>query len=201
MCLLCTALYVISFCIPAAQIHSYLFQQIHLIMQSPSIELLRAMRSVIHPWSLGCRFLHPHRRLHSLCLHRPIISKNIREISSTPASFIPPNPQSTDRGPISKEDTQTDFGTMDVLGNTPAPMTSIDACLSDGFHLNNGVKIGGGNGCMLISGEAFSWRPWEASTESQGKLVNRKGQWDVGNESWGILETVWPKPGMFSGRP
>lgn len=86
-----------------------------------------------------------------------------------------------------------------MLGNTPAPSTSIDACLWDGFHLNSGVKIAGGTGVLLIAGEAFAWSPWEASENEEGKsrLVNAKGQWDVGDEAWGILELVWPKPGMI----
>jgi hypothetical protein len=85
-----------------------------------------------------------------------------------------------------------------VLGNTPAPSTSIDACLWDGFHLNSGVKIVGGSGVLLISGEAFTWKPWEASNgERKLRLVNEKGQFDVPDEAWGLLELVWPKPGIF----
>jgi NADH dehydrogenase [ubiquinone] 1 alpha subcomplex assembly factor 3 len=96
-----------------------------------------------------------------------------------------------------------------VLGNAPAPSTSIDACLWDGFHLNNGVKIVGGSGVLLVAGEAFAWRPWEAGRgkDEEGReggplwgkrLVNEKGQWEVEDVSWGLLELVWPKPGMFS---
>lgn len=91
-----------------------------------------------------------------------------------------------------------------MLGNTPPPTTAIDACLSDGFHLDNGVKIGGGSGCLLVGGEAFGWRPWEvlaAGGEGDGRkrggMVNKRGQWDVGDRAWGILEVVWPKPGIY----
>ena len=48
-------------------------------------------------------------------------------------------PSTLDRGPISDEDTQTNFNTMDILSSTPAPASSIDACLPSGFHLSNGV--------------------------------------------------------------
>lgn len=114
-------------------------------------------------------------------------------------------PFSTDRGPTSREDTQTDFSAMNVLGNTPPPTTAIDACLSDGFHLDNGVKIGGGSGCLLIGGEAFSWRPWKASSTSTGdmagiarpRMINAKGQWAVGENAWGVLDVVWPKPDLL----
>ena len=106
-------------------------------------------------------------------------------------------PKSHDRGPRSTEDTQTDFGNLDVLGNTPAPSTSIDACLWDGFHLDSGVKITGGSGVLLVAGEAFNWRPWEAGKGGM-KLVNEKGQFDVEDEAWGLFSLVWPKPGWFS---
>ncbi|KAL8948118.1 MAG: hypothetical protein Q9222_005666 [Ikaeria aurantiellina] len=111
----------------------------------------------------------------------------------------PPAPSTTtNRGPPSTEETQTDFGTMDVFSNTPPPTTAIDACLSDGFHLDNGVKIGGGSGCLLVGGEAFGWRPWDAGRGSgMGRTVNKKGQWDVGDGAWGLLEVVWPKPDLL----
>jgi NADH dehydrogenase [ubiquinone] 1 alpha subcomplex assembly factor 3 len=112
-------------------------------------------------------------------------------------------PKSKDRGPVSEENTQTDFGSLNVLGSTPAPSTSIDACLWDGFHLNSGVKIVGGSGVLLVAGEAFGWRPWEAGTTGKDggmgkmRLLNEKGQWEVGDDAWGLLGLVWPKPGMY----
>ena len=115
--------------------------------------------------------------------------------SNLPAS---PKPKSHDRGPPSSEDTQTDFSSLNVLGNTPAPSTSIDACLWDGFHLDSGVKITGGTGVLLVAGEAFSWRPWEAGKGvKKMRLVNDKGQWEVEDEAWGLLGLVWPKPGTL----
>jgi NADH dehydrogenase [ubiquinone] 1 alpha subcomplex assembly factor 3 len=78
------------------------------------------------------------------------------------------------------------------------PSTSIDACLWDGFHLNNGVKITQGAGVLLVGGEAFGWRPWDArkGKGKEGKrLLNERGQWEVDDSAWGLLELVWPKPG------
>lgn len=122
---------------------------------------------------------------------RPFSSKSIRSLAAAP--------KSTERGPASQEDTRTDFGVLDVLANSPPPSTAIDACLSDGFHLDNGVKITGGSGCLLVGGEAFSWRPWLAGSRpggsARGRMINKKGQWDVEKEAWGLLELVWPKPG------
>ncbi len=119
-----------------------------------------------------------------------------RPFSTSSARFSSPKPKSHDRGPPSAEDTQTDFGALNVLGSTPIPSTSIDACLWDGFHLNSGVKITGGAGVLLVAGEAFSWRPWEAR-KGDLRLVNNKGQWDVEDGAWGLFELLWPKPGML----
>ena len=27
-------------------------------------------------------------------------------------------------------------------------------------------------------------------------MINKKGQWEVEKEAWGVLDLVWPKPGM-----
>ncbi|KAL5118591.1 hypothetical protein ACEQ8H_003442 [Pleosporales sp. CAS-2024a] len=108
-------------------------------------------------------------------------------------------PKTRDRGPRSNEDTQTDFGALDVLRNTIAPATSIDACTSDGFALNNQVRISG-SGILLIGGEAFRWWPWDTSGQGrrmEGRLLNAKGQWEIKEEGWGVLELVYPKPDLL----
>ena len=89
---------------------------------------------------------------------------------------------------------------MDVLIDTPPPSTYIDACVSDGFHLDNGVKITGGDGMMLVAGEVFAWRPWKddgAVETGRMGMINSRGQWEVSDEGGGVLEVVWPKPGML----
>lgn len=86
----------------------------------------------------------------------------------------------------------TDFSRMDMLGQTPAPSTSVDICSSDGFKLNSGVSIYDGDGVMLVGGEAFAWRPWGPDL----KLVNAKGQWEVREEAFAVLDLLWPRPGM-----
>jgi NADH dehydrogenase [ubiquinone] 1 alpha subcomplex assembly factor 3 len=132
-----------------------------------------------------------------------------RSLHTTPALFLQPRPpKSRDRGPKSNEDTQTDFSALDVLRNTVAPATSIDACTSDGFALNNQMRISG-CGILLIGGEAFRWRPWLQNgwggvregedDEMTGKLLNGKGQWSVDEGAWGVLELCWPKPGALCG--
>jgi NADH dehydrogenase [ubiquinone] 1 alpha subcomplex assembly factor 3 len=134
--------------------------------------------------------LMPRSKLHTSC---------IQSLHSTTSLLASRLPRSKDRGPASKELTQTDFASLDVLGRTPAPTTAIEACHSDGFLLNSGLRVSG-SGALLIGGEAFTWRPWEAiggkkEKRKVKKLLNSKGQWNVPPEVWGLLDIVWPKPG------
>ena len=169
-------------------------------MRAPSIQLLRVLRTVEYAQSpcIVQRRAASYSQIAARSVRRDL-SQTIRKArfsSSATLCDTTTAAKSTDRGPASKEDTQTDFGSMNVLGNTPPPTTSIDACLTDGFHLDNGLKIGGGSGCFLVAGEAFAWRPWEASGSSKKEqMINAKGQWTVEKEAWGILDLVWPKPG------
>ncbi|KAK3334014.1 hypothetical protein B0T19DRAFT_144320 [Cercophora scortea] len=87
----------------------------------------------------------------------------------------------------------TDFGRMDMLGQTPVPSTSVDICMYDGFQFNSGVVIDGGDGALLVGGEAFAWRPWREGM----RMLNAKGQWEVDEESLGVLALVWPRPDLL----
>ena len=169
-------------------------------MVIPSIPLLRALRATETIRST----LPPPKRLSSFhafdrqahCRSSNNALSHGRTLSTTPvplSASLPP--MTTDRGPTSTESTQTDFGSMDVFANTPAPTASIDACLSDGFHLDNGVKITGGSGLLLVAGEALSWRPWKSGRH--GRLLNKKGQWDTEEGAWGVLHLLWPKPDLL----
>ena len=87
----------------------------------------------------------------------------------------------------------TDFSELDVLGNTPAPSTSVDVCMYDGFGLNSGITITGGNGVLLIDGEVFKWRPWEA--KGSMNLVNKKGQFELPPNAFALFDLLYPRPG------
>ncbi|PFH63290.1 hypothetical protein XA68_14942 [Ophiocordyceps unilateralis] len=89
----------------------------------------------------------------------------------------------------------TDFKTLDILNNTPTPSTSVDVCMYDGFGLNSGVTISGGDGALLVNGEAFVWRPWQA--KGAMKLVNEKGQFDLPDSAFGLFEVLWPRPDLL----
>jgi hypothetical protein len=170
-------------------------------MRPPSTQLLRAFNSTgwrsSYSTSLTSkttsRSLHPNQR--QACCKKSITqgSQN-RGIHTASHLYASAPPKSTDRGPVSDEDTQTDFSTLNVLGGTAAPTTSIDACLPDGFIFDSGLRIIGGSGCILVGGEAFSWKPWKGRN---GRLINSKGQWECADEAWGVLDLVWPKPGKI----
>lgn len=132
-----------------------------------------------------------------------------------PRSAPPAAPKSKDRGPKSDEETQTDFTAMNILSATPAPTTAVDACMDDGFALNSGLKVTG-SGVLLLGGEAFKWRPWLKEGRKEGtigagaigddikgirspggKLLNKKGQWEVDRAAWGVLDLAWPKPDLL----
>lgn len=91
----------------------------------------------------------------------------------------------------------TDFARMDMLGQTPAPSTAVDICMSEGFKLNSGASIYDGSGVMLVDGEAFAWQPWGPDM----KLINHKGQWEVKEEAFALLGLLWPRPGKTDRRP
>jgi hypothetical protein len=207
-------------------------------MHSPSLQLLRAMRTSLTPASsrplipAHTAFLRPapFPSLAPAPVHGYLNNSSSKlsysnggsnpggsgsgsssSHASRPSRIVhraqPPKPQNHDRGPPSTEKTQTDFAELDVFGNIPAPATAIDACLDDGFHLDNGMKITGGDGVLLVGGEAFRWRPWEAFRRDddsggavkkhQTNMVNEKGQFEVPEEVWGLLGLVWPRPGGF----
>lgn len=139
-----------------------------------------------------------------LCAPTQTIRPTARRCIHTtrPLSNASPPPKSRDRGPKSNEDTQTDFSAMDVLRHTAAPATSIDACTDTGFALNNQTRVSG-SGILLVGGEAFRWRPWIKEGEGAagndamtGRLFNKKGQWEVPDGAWGVLDLIFPKPGM-----
>ncbi|KJZ76214.1 hypothetical protein HIM_04296 [Hirsutella minnesotensis 3608] len=89
----------------------------------------------------------------------------------------------------------TDFNELNVLGHMPPPSTSVDVCMYDGFGLNSGITISGGDGALLVNGEAFAWRPWEASGAM--RLVNDKGQFELPEEALGLFALLWPRPDLL----
>lgn len=111
-----------------------------------------------------------------------------RQMHATPLACYADKPQA--------QAAPANLSELDMLGNTPAPSTSIDVCMYDGFGLNSGITIDGGDGALLVNGEAFAWRPWEMKGEK--RMVNDKGQFDIPKESLSIFSLLWPRPGKLS---
>ncbi len=101
-------------------------------------------------------------------------------------------PISEDGGRPRRPSGAADFESLDIFGEWPIPPTSVDACLPNGFSLNNGVQVLDGSGVLLVGGEAFAWRPWY----QRATVLNSKGQWEVDSSAFGLLGLVWPRPGM-----
>ncbi|KAJ5888209.1 hypothetical protein N7495_008250 [Penicillium taxi] len=179
-------------------------------MHSPSSQLLRALRTSLSnsPASINLRSSSS-RFPYAISQCAVSLPSTRRNQSSTirPERMVsrsqPHKPASHDRGPQSGENTQTDFASLDVFSNIPAPSTSIDATLDSGFHLNSGVRIKNGDGLLLVGGEAFAWRPWKtvkgADNDDAAKagMINAKGQFELGEEAWGLLSLVWPRPDLL----
>jgi len=102
----------------------------------------------------------------------------------------------TSNAPPQQETTASDLDRLDVMGGVPVPSHSVDLCMADGFQLNSGAEIRGGDGVMLVGGEGFAWRPWLAGDGGK-RLVNAKGQWDIAGESLALLSLVWPRPDIL----
>ncbi|KAF7549116.1 hypothetical protein G7Z17_g6603 [Cylindrodendrum hubeiense] len=89
----------------------------------------------------------------------------------------------------------TDLNDLNVLGDIPIPSTSVDVCMYDGFGLNSGVTISDGNGVMLVDGEVFNWRPWEA--KGSMNLANKKGQFEIPAQAFALFDLIWPRPDLL----
>ena len=180
-------------------------------MHSPSPQLLRALRTSIIAPHAGHR---PSSTLPIAGSRYPFAKyapfelaprRNSSDVAARPTRMVPrahsAKPTTNDRGPESSEQTQTNFASLDVLGNVPPPTTAVDMCLADGFQLDNGTKIRNGDGVLLVGGEAFAWRPWKTGagdgrSNATAAMVNAKGQFAVdAEEAWGLLGLVWPRPG------
>ncbi|RMY31907.1 hypothetical protein D0866_06975 [Hortaea werneckii] len=130
--------------------------------------------------------------------------KQAKCLHASATRFSPSAPPKTkDRGPASKEDTQTDFNALDILSTMPAPSTAIDTCMDNGFALNSGLKVTDA-GVMLVGGEAFKWRPWakpgrkEGTIGSGGVGDDTKGlRSDGDRQVWGVLDLCWPRPDLL----
>ncbi|KAK4447040.1 hypothetical protein QBC34DRAFT_303846 [Podospora aff. communis PSN243] len=154
-------------------------------LRLPSLALtLRRIQPVLRPSATST---HHHNHNHYALISPP----SRRPLHTSPRSHR--KPLAHNKEPVPDQPPQTDFESMDVLGNTPVPATAVTTCLDDGFVLDSGLRIDGGAGALLVGGEAFAWKPWGEGR----KLVNGKGQWEVGEQGFGVLGVVWPRPDLL----
>lgn len=159
----------------------------------PTPSLLRALRTSITSTSAR-----PPAKPRSLSRLQP----QVRHLNTTRLQLASRPPTSRDRGPASNEDTQTDFGRLDIFGQNREPSVAINECYSDGFRLGDG-RIVRRAGVLCVGGEAFWWRPWEQQGKASGKSagmslgVMKNGQLELDGSTLGILEMVWPRPGKL----
>ncbi|CAM1510183.1 Fc.00g005180.m01.CDS01 [Cosmosporella sp. VM-42] len=162
-----------------------------------------ASRSFVRP-SVGPRALRHLCKDSSVAFPRASITTFRSQSSPPPSPFQPflsshrafhgtPRRRKGQEAPAQRP--PADFSELDVLGNTPAPSTSVDVCTYDGFGLNSGITITDGNGVLLVDGEVFNWRPWEA--KGPMNLVNKKGQFEIPKEAFAMFDLLWPRPDLL----
>lgn len=146
-------------------------------------------------------FLRPLGAVSRQCRARRMpIASAVPRTTATPGVAAPLHTTpSLQREKPPKEPPPTDFEELNVLGNTPVPATAVENCLDTGFIINGGIRVTDGSGVLLANGEAFRWRPWEATGKKE--LVNKKGQFEVPGEAFGVLDLLWPRPGEFAESP
>ncbi|KAK2612211.1 hypothetical protein QQS21_001787 [Conoideocrella luteorostrata] len=164
-----------------------------------------SLRSCCRVWRIPQRNMQ--RNMTSSPLHRRHRSLSTALLSAAQITSINSSIQhiksfQTDTTPLRSrratpsEHPQTDFNELNMLGAMPTPSTSVDVCMYDGFGLNSGITITGGKGALLVNGEAFSWTPWVAKGSLE--LANKRGQFELPREAFGLFDLLWPRPGTFS---
>src|SRR5438874_1065393 len=109
------------------------------------------IRPSLRSASRALRALHPQIPAPTFRLPLPLLTGHHTFHTSPP---LPRQAHNRFNESVPDQPPPTDFARMDVLGQTPAPATSIDACLPDGFVLGDGsVTITGGSGALLVAGE------------------------------------------------
>ena len=97
----------------------------------------------------------------------------------------------------SEETPQDALSTLNVYGDVPAPGSAVETIYDDGFVFSNGVKFYDGSGALLVHNEVLKWRPAERGSEIEKKAV-KTGILELGEDVWGMLDVVHPKPGTFA---
>ncbi|KXX79810.1 NADH dehydrogenase [ubiquinone] 1 alpha subcomplex assembly factor 3 [Madurella mycetomatis] len=108
---------------------------------------------------------------------------------STPQDPRQRRPLAHNREPVPDQPPPTDFGRMDVLGETPAPATAVKVCHRRWLlAAGRGRAVGG-------RGRGAAWRGGEVVCVAAGG--RGWGQWEVGEEGFALLGVLWPRPDLL----
>ncbi|RPA97480.1 hypothetical protein L873DRAFT_1809760 [Choiromyces venosus 120613-1] len=126
---------------------------------------------------------------------RPLLP-HPQNLHTTP-SHLHPQTTSLERGtsntPLEGHNSDTPSASpglsgLDIYSDLPSPINSIEALYNTHFLLTNGTATAPGSGVFLLNDSAFAWTP-DVSVDA--------GRVEFGKGAWGVLEIVWPKPGIL----
>jgi len=89
------------------------------------------------------------------------------------------------------------FSSLNVYGDILPPGSAIETIYDDGFIFSSGVRFFDGSGALMVQGEVFRWQPVERGGVEEEQAL-RTGVLELGEEVWGALDVVAPKPGRYS---
>ncbi|KAL7266657.1 hypothetical protein RUND412_010789 [Rhizina undulata] len=143
----------------------------------------------------------PKSSFRTLRITPAITSLPFRQFSTTPLSrtFVDGSSKNILYGhktsSVQENNPSALFSNLDVVGSIPPPASSIEAVYGDGFLFQNGVKVRGGDGVLLVNNEVFRWRPATNGSEMEWKA--KTGLLELDEEVWGLLDVVHPKPDLL----
>jgi len=88
------------------------------------------------------------------------------------------------------------FSSLNVYEDILPPGSAIETIYDDGFIFSSGVRFFDGSGALMVQGEVFRWRPVERGGVEEEKAL-RTGVLELGEEVWGALDVVTPKPELL----
>ena len=143
-------------------------------------------------------FLRPTTRLLRplpLLRTRPPLPSKSRLIHTTPRPSPGKSPKSgaSNNNPLGGHSSSSSppstpgLSGLDIYGDLPNPVNSIEALYDTHFLLTSGIRTAPGSGVFLLNDSVFTWAPDAACKD---------GVVGFGEGAWGVLEVVWPKPGL-----
>ena len=119
---------------------------------------------------------------------RPHKSQPVHTTPHPPAKSPKPNSSlGGGHNPASTSTSAPGLSGLDLYNDLPNPINSIEALYDTHFLLTSGTRTAPGSGVFLLNDSVFSWTP---------AVTCKNGIVGFGRGAWGVLEVVWPKPGL-----